>query len=190
MKDANHPAAGAGARRVNAELMSHMIHTIVWDIVQMRMIGIAWPDVRVGLKALALDRVFKSIEIEEANHDQVIDGAWLDGYGRCLRVITTAEGGLHKVFIGMYAEKGTLTKQEATLAITAALDALTPIWTLLEMTREPGPTLAALMIGSSSLLGEPVKRASESRMLLHDYIRWQISDEMPSRIKDHLEPKR
>lgn len=189
MRDVNRPVAGAGGPRVNAELMSKMIHTIVLDIVQMRRIGIAWPDVQVGLKALALDRVFKSIEIEEAHHDQVIDAAWLDGYGRCLRVITTAKGGLHKVFIDMYAEKGTLTSKEAALAIKTALDALVPIWTLLETTREARPTLAALMVGGSSLLGEPVKRASESRRLVLDYIRWQLTDEIPSRIKDHLEHK-
>jgi hypothetical protein len=45
MKDANRPVAGAGDLRVNAELMSKMIHTIVLDIVQMRRIGIAWSDV-------------------------------------------------------------------------------------------------------------------------------------------------
>jgi len=189
MKDVNRPVAGAGDLRVNAELMSKMIHTIVLDIVQMRRIGIAWSDVQVGLKALALDRVFKSIEIEEAHHDQVVNAAWLDGYGRCLRVMTTAKGGLHGVFIDMYAEKGTLTSKEAASASKAVLGALTPIWTLLESTREVGPTLAALMVGGSSLLGEPVKRASESRLLLLDYIRWQLTDEIPSRIKDHLEHK-
>jgi hypothetical protein len=85
-----------------------MIGTLVGDVVQMRLLGVEWKDSQLALKALALDRVLKCIEHEEAENDQTIDANWISGYGKVLRTVSTANGGLHQQFVNQYVEKGTL----------------------------------------------------------------------------------
>ena len=171
--------------KVKADLMGLMIGTLVGDVVQMRLLGVDWKDSRLALKALALDRVFKCIEHEEAENDQTIDANWISGYGKVLRVVSTANGGLHQQFVNQYVEKGTLPPDDASNAIESLVESLTPIWTLFEMTREVAPTIASLMVGGTSLLAEDTKRASVSRTLAIDYVRWQITGKIPSGLKAH-----
>ena len=179
------PRKQPAAPKVKADLMGLMIGTLVGDVVQMRLLGVEWKDSQLALKALALDRVFKCIEHEEAENNQTIDANWISGYGKVLRMVSTANGGLHQQFVNQYVEKGTLPLKDASSAIESLVESLTPIWTLFEMTREVAPTIASLMVGSTSLLAEDTKRASASRTLAIGYVRWQITGEIPSSLKAH-----
>lgn len=161
--------------KVNAELLGETIHNLVLDIVQMRKLDMEWDDVSVAAKALSLDHMFKAIEIEEKHHDQIISTAWINGYGRVIRVISTANGGLHQHYINEYSKKKLLAKGDVQAATSLALEALTQVWTLFELTREVAPTIAALMIGSSNALVGHTKSPSPSKSLALDYIRWRLT---------------
>lgn len=166
--------------------MGLMIGTLVGDVVQMRSLGVDWKDSRLALKALALDRVFQCIEHEEKENDQTIDANWISGYGKVLRIVSTANGGLHQHFVNQYVEMGTLPQKDSANSSKLVVDSLEPIWTLFEITRDVAPTIATLMSGSTSLLTDKARRVSASRTLAIDYVRWQITDKMPSGLKAHL----
>jgi len=175
----------AGAPRIKADLVGHMVHGLVLDVVQMRRIGVAWGDLSLALRDLALDRVSTSIDHEATEHRQVIDVSWLNAYGRYLRIVSAPRTGLHNVFIQDYVENGALKEKDKTFAVKAITQALAPISEMFELTDEVASTVAVFAIARANLLSSAIKGMSKSRILALDYSRWQISGELPTRLKSH-----
>lgn len=171
--------------RVKADLVSELVHSVVLDVVQMRRIGVAWTDVRLAIRDLALHTTFECIEHEVAVNGQVITVPWLNAYGRYLGIVSDLNLGLHRVFIQQYVEKGSLPTKDMALAVKAVTDALVPISELFKQTNEVAPAYAVVAIARANLLSSAMKGMSNSRLLALDYCRWQVTAEIPPRLRDH-----
>lgn len=151
----------------------------------MRRIGVAWGDLSLALRDLALVRVSASIEHEAIENGQVIDVSWLNAYGRYLRIVSAPRTGLHNVFIHDYIKNGALKEKDKSFAVKATTQALAPISEMFELTDEVAPTVAVVANARANLLASAMQGMSKSRVLALDYSRWQISGELPTQLKNH-----
>ena len=175
----------AEAPQVKADLVSELVHSVVLDVVQMRRLGVAWTDLRLAIRDLALHTMFECIEHEVAVNKQVITVPWLNAYGRYLGIVSDLKIGLHNVFIKEYVGNGALPDTDKDRAAKAITDALAPISDLFTQTDEVAPAYAVVAIARANMLSSDMKGMSKSRLVALDYCRWQVTAEIPPRLRDH-----
>jgi len=175
----------ADAPRVKADLVSELVHSVVLDVVRMRRLGVAWIDLRLAIRDLALHTMFECIDHEVAANRQVITVPWLNAYGRYLGIVSDLKLGLHSVFIQEYVDNGALPDKDKAPAVKAITDALAPISELFKQTDEVAPAYAVVAIARANMLSSAMKGMSNSRLLALDYCRWQVTAEIPPRLRDH-----
>lgn len=173
------------APQVKPDLVSELVHSVVLDVVQMRRLGVAWTDLRLAIRDLALHTMFECIEHEVAVNKQVITVPWLNAYGRYLGIVSDLKIGLHNVFIEEYIANGALPDTDKDRAAKAITDALAPISDLFKQTNEVAPAYVVVAIARANMLSSPMKGMSNSRLLALDYCRWQVTAEIPPRLVDH-----
>jgi hypothetical protein len=175
----------AEAPQVKADLVSGLVHSVVLDVVRMRELGVAWTDLRLAIRDLALHTMFECIEHEVAVNSEVITVPWLNAYGRYLGSVSDLKLGLHNVFIKKYVVNGALRDIDKDLAAKAVTNALAPITDLFMQTDEVAPAYAVVAIARANMLSSAMKGMSKSRLVALDYCRWQVTAEIPPRLRDH-----
>jgi hypothetical protein len=175
----------AAEPQVKADLVSELVHSVVLDVVRMRTLGVAWTDLRLAIKDLALHTMFECIEYEVVASKLVVTVPWLNAYGRYLRVVSNLKLGLHNVFIREYVKNGALPDTDEGLAAKAISDALALMADLFEQTDEVDPAYAMVAIARANLLATAMKGMTKSRLIALDYCRWQVTGEIPPRLQDH-----
>lgn len=175
----------ADAPLVKADLVSELVHSVVLDVVRMRRLGVAWTDLRLAIRDLALHTMFECIEHEVAVNRQTITVPWLNAYGRYLGIVSDLKLGLHNVFIKEYVGNGALPDTDKAHAAKAITDALAPISDLFIQTDEVAPAYAVVAIARANMLSSDMKGMSKSRLVALDYCRWQVTAEIPPRLRDH-----
>ena len=110
---------------------------------------------------------------------------WLNAYGRYLGIVSDLKIGLHNVFIKEYVGNGALPDTDKDRAAKAITDALAPISDLFTQTDEVAPAYAVVAIARANMLSSDMKGMSKSRLVALDYCRWQVTAEIPPRLRDH-----